>query len=651
MGGFLLPALALVSVTPWLSPGPSSAVARSSTSSSFRVHTEPSALLLEQASARAEVLIELPRDAAASDVEVITNAGTVTPPRQDADDPSRWRATYLAPEAWHPQVAIVVVTAKVDGQPRFAWTRLLLIGKGTVAVRERPGVRVSLEVAGRRYGPVVADAGGIARVPVEVPPGYDVARYGRRQLPIGVVPFSRALLVPEARRVHADEPADTRVLVFAVDERGRPLADAGHVRLTAEAGSLGPLVPLEPGVLAARYRPPTTPEASVTLRAFLRGDEAHASEERLEIVPGVPAKLSLLFSRPRYVAGEPPLTLQVRVLDRRGVATGSGTVVLDVKDGLLGEPDPISPGVVEVKVRPSDTLPAHRTLRVEARVVSNQREPLVAHAELPLLPAAPASIDIVPLAARLDADGETRGTLRVVVRDAYGNPTPDLHPSAHALLGSASVSATEEGYEVHYRAPLTYSDDSDVIEVTAGDARQTLSVGLVPRTRRFSLGATVGGISNFVGLHAPQGALEGAYRLDDVSPLLTGVEVVVELALFHRWAPNTASLAGPVDAQLTGVPLSVGARYHYAPVPWLSLYGGAAATMAGLNSVVSAGATAVERFLAVGGFVAAGAAWHIGAVALVVEGRGNALVSEPQSTLTGFIGGASLLGGVRLALF
>lgn len=652
MGGFLLSPLALALALAAPSSTRDVIEHEGASSITLRVRTEPASLLLEHASVRADVLVELPRGVAVSDVEVLTNTGSVTPPRPDASDPSRWRATYLAPEAWHPQVAILVVRARVGSEQAFGWTRLPLVGKGTVTVRERPGAKVTLEVAGRRYGPVAADAGGIARVPVEVPPGYDTAHYGRRRLPIGVVPFSRVLVVPERRRLFADEPLDTRVFVYATDERGRPLADAGQVRLEADAGAVSALEPLAPGVLVARYRPPASAVGTVSLHASVHGSEAQASHAAVEVVPSVPTKLSLLFSCPRFIAGEPPPTLQVRVLDRRGVTTGTGKVVLDVKNGLLGEPEEVAPGVVEVKVRPSDALPEDRLLTVEARVLTGGPAPVVVErAELPLSPAAPASIDIVPLTARLEADGETRGTLRVTVRDAYGNPTPDLHPKAHALLGTATVAATASGYEVHYRAPLTYSDNSDVIEVSAGEAKESLSIGLVPRARRFSIGASLGAMSNFVGLHAPYVSLDVGYRLDDVSDVLSGVELVAEAGVFHRWAPNTPSAAGLVDAQLTGVPLSLGARYHLAPLPWLSLHAGAFASAAGVNSVVAAGATGVERFLAVGGYLSTGAAWHVGTVAFFLEARANALVSEARTTVTGFMGGAALLGGARLALF
>jgi len=140
------------------------------------VLVEPSPLHLGK-DARAKVRVE-----AAEAPTLSASAGRIENVR--AAGAGSWAADYFPPDDELPQVAIL--TAVVQGE--VAWTAIPLWGQGDAVVKTRPRGSIRVEIAGRTFGPVVADASGQAQVPVEVPPGVREAHHGKRIIPLNVPP-------------------------------------------------------------------------------------------------------------------------------------------------------------------------------------------------------------------------------------------------------------------------------------------------------------------------------------------------------------------------------------------------------------------------------------------------------------------------------
>lgn len=105
-----------------------------------------------------------------------SNIGTLAP-SPDSSGPSQ-EFTYTPPEIRHPSRAVVVfwVEHEQGGVPEATWAEIALVGRLELPVGTQPGARVKVEIAGKTFGPVNADAAGRAQVQVEVPPGASAAR-------------------------------------------------------------------------------------------------------------------------------------------------------------------------------------------------------------------------------------------------------------------------------------------------------------------------------------------------------------------------------------------------------------------------------------------------------------------------------------------
>ena len=116
-------------------------------------------------------------------------------------------ARYRAPADHVPRVAIVAALAHGPRGVEDGWLAIPMAGRGTAKVHAAPGTPVTLRVGDREFGPALADASGLALVPVVVPPGIREAHQGFRpiELPVPETPLLHA--VADRAEVRADRGA------------------------------------------------------------------------------------------------------------------------------------------------------------------------------------------------------------------------------------------------------------------------------------------------------------------------------------------------------------------------------------------------------------------------------------------------------------
>jgi hypothetical protein len=200
---------------------------------------------------------------------------------------------WTPPPVRHPLVAVLAFWVEDGAEPsEVALLRIPLLGKTRLDVSTDAGASVVVEVGGKRFGPVRANASGRARVPVEVPPGVRVAHVLATRdtlnthATIPLDPPREAPLV--AALTPSPLPAGTQGWLLVAGEHGLRRSD---VEVTVEGAKLSP----EHGGSPLRYR--VTPEADattirVTARRKGREDTARAAAEvtrkdlaRVEPVP------------------------------------------------------------------------------------------------------------------------------------------------------------------------------------------------------------------------------------------------------------------------------------------------------------------------------------------------------------------------------
>jgi hypothetical protein len=148
-----------------------------------------------------------------------------------ADGTPRWSASIGVIDEhgrWTPgdrRAPGIAIVAAAQGDARAAIT-LPLVGRGELPTQTLPGAHVSVEVEGKRFGPVTADRQGRAVVTVDVPPGITEAnviaidREGRqttRPIALPSQPYPRGLIVAPDSLTQGTRGA---VTLFAIDEHG-----------------------------------------------------------------------------------------------------------------------------------------------------------------------------------------------------------------------------------------------------------------------------------------------------------------------------------------------------------------------------------------------------------------------------------------------
>ncbi|WP_199729156.1 hypothetical protein, partial [Corallococcus sp. CA053C] len=182
--------------------------------------------------------------------------------------PGTYVARYVLPETDSPEAAILVALSawphpqSVHG----AYGRLLVPLAASVDLpgESEPGARVSLEIAGKRFGPVQVGADGSFLLPLIVPPGYPMVRgqvedragnVERIAIDLQLPPTNGLACVLNPQRLPADGVAQARLLCATSDPKGLPVADA-RVTVKAKYGRLeGPRRDAN-GMLEWRYTAP-----------------------------------------------------------------------------------------------------------------------------------------------------------------------------------------------------------------------------------------------------------------------------------------------------------------------------------------------------------------------------------------------------------
>ncbi|HET7786627.1 MAG TPA: hypothetical protein VFL36_11705, partial [Myxococcales bacterium] len=179
--------------------------------SGVEVRAEPPLLRLDRGD-RAELSFRAPADRPRP--EISCSAGTLEGLREVAA--GEWRATWHAPRARLPRVAVIVARSG----DALGFVALPLWGEGEAEVRTRPGAVVDVRIGPETFGPMRAGKDGRAFVPVVVPPGVDYGQQGPRQIDLKVPRTRTVELAPLPRSIEVDRPQAVEIGIAAVTRSG-----------------------------------------------------------------------------------------------------------------------------------------------------------------------------------------------------------------------------------------------------------------------------------------------------------------------------------------------------------------------------------------------------------------------------------------------
>jgi hypothetical protein len=522
--------------------------------------------------------------------------------------PGQAEAEYRPPGEGRPQVAIVTAACG----DRHGWTTIPIVGRGVAIARTDPGASISVTIGTRAFGPAVAGADGSARVTVEVPPGVRFAYQGERPLDLRVPPARHVHVVLDSPELRADREEVVRVRAYAITPAGarRPGAP---LRLAASEGALSDPAEVEPGLWLARWTLPPGRSGTVRLEARLDDDPGPAAAAEAERRPGPPSRIALAPDRAVAVAGEPPVQVDVSVVDAAGNPTAADLrvepeeAVLDVREtergrwavGLAVPEQLLGRAALEVSVAAGDA-------RAAARIA--------------LAPGPAFTLDVVPGARDVVADGEASVALRVELHDRFGNPVPEPPPAATS--GQPAEVSTErdgEGFRVTVRPRRRLEPGEDTLTITGAGRTELLPVTLRSPEPRVALAARAGWLAAGA-LRSPYGSLEAT-----VWPF-AAYGVSLEAGAFGDERVDQVSASGGAVAlrgEVRYLPVVLSARWRTTPWRATVLLAGAGALVAPVAAEAQvAGQPAVgETGVAAGAQLTFAAGRRLGAGMAFLEAR------------------------------
>ena len=355
-------------------------------------------------------------------------------------EPGVYRAQLRLPALQGP--AVILVVFRTDDRAGFA--RVLVWKKASLEIDTESGARVRVEIAGQTFGPVRA-TGRRATVDVEIPPGAEAARViaqdaagneTTRTLNLPTQAFARALVLPPAQRILADDGPVLPVLVAVTDEAG------GLPRrwsLETDCGAVGEPAEIQPGLRLFPWRPSRAlGEQALVVRAEDEDETRHV----VELIPGPPVGIEIQAMPLLLPAnGLSTATVYAGVSDGLGHYLDVGPIEMQLAGGTVVQ-EPAQSGPLAIATVAADRMV--RGSEPPAAIVVTARgggyEGVVAIRQFD--PEA-RGLRLTADAARLAADGESRTTVHVEVLDGLGDPLPDNGPLTVSALGGEAPAQIE----------------------------------------------------------------------------------------------------------------------------------------------------------------------------------------------------------------
>jgi hypothetical protein len=544
---------------------------------------------------------------------VRASVGTVGPFAADPTSPGTFRTVYRAPAEIRPQAAILAVEVLLPGGRRtYAVTCLRLDAPTQFPLRTSPDARVTIDIAGRIFGPVVADSTGQVFVPIVVPPGV-ASGTARAVNPFGVAKETPVDLQSTdfQRIVVLGDPAGTvggelAAEVWAVDPTGAP-AGPEDMDLGAPSGTVRRLGG-EPG--HARFSislPRLLGSGKMSLIASMN-DGSSSDVTSVALRPGPPVRMVLSADPEHLVVGSGTYASATAVIrDDFGNPVEPRGLTVRVN----GEPFPVqvAPDVGVVYIgAPAEWPAAEPSGAAQDRLRDRLPDRLVIRADLGdlhetaaiwLSGGAPASAELVSDRAGIVdgvGSGEAAAELLLRVRDSGGAPAWADHVDWQAPeQGRLEVLPSPHlgDYRARYHPPRALRNREATVSATVdGRLSSTIRVAVEAVPAR-TVTARVGILTNLSTTFGPSVFLDALWPLPRlagsgsggagvggagiggiVGGLLRGMAAGLSIGYLHSElnTQSAATLGDGVHVDLNQFPVLAIARVRVPVETWAEVF-------------------------------------------------------------------------------
>jgi hypothetical protein len=273
----------------------------------------------------------------------------------------RFSAVYRLPEERYPEVAIVVAFAPwphADAtEGALGALAVPLSSAVSLPGRTEAKANVSIHIAGKIFGPVVADDKGAFELPVIVPPGHrfgtseTMDRLGnkrKKQVDLRLPPTDQLSCVANPPTLPADGVSKARVICLATDPYGA-VASGARITGKARAGRLeGPRA--RGDAFEWEYTAPAAGDSDELSFDYPAGGPQSKERVKLTFRPQALAQAKLeITPQPVFVGGSAQVSL--RTFDRAGRPVGAQPS-LSARRGVVAQFQPSAPGVLTAQFQP-----------------------------------------------------------------------------------------------------------------------------------------------------------------------------------------------------------------------------------------------------------------------------------------------------------
>jgi hypothetical protein len=276
-----------------------------------------------------------------------SSVGTIRELRRTG--PGKFSARYTLPKARYPELAVLTAVAPrcpLCATPRAIGTAVVpLVAAIDLPGKTEPGVNILVQLGGKEFGPVPADAQGRFSIPIVVAPGQRYAtgvaldRAGNRKLfriDLRLPPIDRLSCAAWPPALPADGRAQSQIWCVATDDTGRRAPNA-RLDLRASRGTLLPLERMGEGVFRARYQTPQGGggRGDLITASYPDGGATSRQEVTIALTTGAPVDMGYELERePVPVGATVPYRAWAR--DAQGDPLGAPEGVAGAALGFVG---------------------------------------------------------------------------------------------------------------------------------------------------------------------------------------------------------------------------------------------------------------------------------------------------------------------------
>ena len=399
-----------------------------------------------------------------------------------------YTAMWTMPQKKYPQVAILA--AKAPGAPPGFKIIKLRSATRLPTKTSKPRVSVTMEIGGRKYGPVTSDSLGKVLMPVEVGPGETEAiatakdEFGNKRTKKVKIPqprYSRLVGFSERSSLEADGVSSSTIYLISALKSGAPNSSLKIIAYR-KGGRLSPSKRLRPGLYMLGYTAPASrhkKKVSLTL-----ADKSDVKRSRVKFTFALdrssPAKLELSFDPPKVVAnGRAGSNAIILVKDRGGNLLEGHTPGLNCDKGSVEPAIETGKGAYRFRVTPPAGQKGKITCRAILERGSNQS--IHTDGQILLVAPTPGAMDVHISSSRLPMDGTSTSRLDMLVRDLQDVPLDGVHIELRAAKGVVD-SVTSDGngkYHATYTSPRGEMDTKVRIFITAGQGAHIIKKSVI----------------------------------------------------------------------------------------------------------------------------------------------------------------------------